>query len=261
VMNRHAAPLRRPSGWQLIPARVGAAAMPAPATAPPQSARASSWRPAGPGSLPLGGAPRPSPVRPADTRCKPGRRLGARHGRAHVRAPTSAGSSHAKKSTLHDAIMSTLPEGFSLSQSSRWQSLAQVPDDDFELHLAEAQEREEEVATASVYRLATPKNRRRLPGWAWQVPLSCCAHGESKVLVALPARSVQVRGSGQTGMGSNGEVTSILSTAQHAQRREPMRKRVTACLSLHALPVPHRRPVRSRMSTTSSTTPSRPDGP
>jgi len=44
--------------------------------------------------------------------------------------------------------------GVEKHQSSRWQTVASLPEEDFEAHVAETKEKGEELTTARVYRLA-----------------------------------------------------------------------------------------------------------
>jgi len=48
-----------------------------------------------------------------------------------------------------------LPEGISYDQSSQYQHMAAVPDDDFERHIAEAKQTKERITTKGVVNLAT----------------------------------------------------------------------------------------------------------
>ena len=64
----------------------------------------------------------------------------------------------------HDAIIRTLPKGVSLSQSSRWQRIAAIPQDEFEQHIEDIRETDNrELTTASALRLSYRIRNRDAP--------------------------------------------------------------------------------------------------
>lgn len=85
----------------------------------------------------------------------------------------------------HDATIGRLPEGVTRSQSSRWQTLADIPEDDFRAQIAETKQKREELTTASLLRAA----RRNVPDHeADPVPLPT---GKYRCIVIDPPWPVQ----------------------------------------------------------------------
>lgn len=93
-----------------------------------------------------------------------------------------------QKAESHDVIPKLADLGISLNQSSQWQKIANIPDDEFEKHVAETKAGKKELTTTATLKLA-PSGKPSAPNefnrtnenvdWAWWTwnPVTGCLHG------------------------------------------------------------------------------------
>ena len=77
----------------------------------------------------------------------------------------SPGPGRGHKTQSHDVTTFTPPKlsdlGISKMQSSRWQEIASIPEEDFEAHIAETKEKKKELTSSGVHKVAKKKKKAK----------------------------------------------------------------------------------------------------